>query len=144
MPNTPYDELLKNLARLIEQVTSLEQNMRHLQNKESEYHQIFGCAIISGGIPMDQEIPIKRHVEVNYEIVDAGDIAYLTVCLPSSLSERPEVEFQERSVLISAASSRAPVNLDFNILPDSCSYSFRNGIVDVTLVKTDLCPESEE
>jgi hypothetical protein len=135
MPNNPYDDLLKNLARLIEQVTGLEQNMRHLQNMQSDAPHIIGCAFISGGTCYDQEIPVRQPVEVNYEIVDAGEVAYLTVALPSSLSEKPEVEFAEKKVIISAAGSRAPVNLEFAVVPEACNYSIKNGIVDATLIK---------
>jgi len=135
MQNNPYDDLLKNLARLIEQVTGLEQNMRVLNDMQNDTPHIIGCAIIASGGSQDQEISCRRSLEVRYEIVDAGDIAYLTVALPSSLSDIPEIEFAEETVFITAAGSRAPVELGFRIHPGSCEYSIRNGVVDVTLIK---------
>lgn len=135
MSNSPYDDLLRNLARLIEQVAGLEQNMRSPQERQSDNTHIFGCAIITGGVPQDQEIPIRRPFEVGYEIIDAGDIAYLTVALPSSLSTSPELEFTREAVYISAGASRAPITLTFPIDADSCSYQLVNGLVDITLVK---------
>jgi hypothetical protein len=135
MSNNPYDDLLRNLARLIEQVAGLEQNMRSPQERQSDNTHIFGCAIITGGVPQDQEIPIRRPFEVGYEIIDAGDIAYLTVALPSSLSTSPELEFTRETVYISAGSSRAPISLTFPIKTDSCSYQLINGLMDITLVK---------
>lgn len=143
MSNNPYDDLLRNLARLIEQVAGLEQNMRSPQERQSDNTHIFGCAIITGGVPQDQEIPIRRPFEVGYEIIDAGDIAYLTVALPSSLSTSPELEFTRETVYISAGSSRAPISLTFPIKADSCSYQLINGLVDITLVK-DFSPAEGE
>jgi len=143
MQNNPYDDLLNNLARLIEQVTGLEQNMRALNDMQNDTPHIIGCAIIASGGTQDQEISCRRSLEVRYEIVDAGDIAYLTVALPSSLSDIPEIEFAEETVFITAAGSRAPVELGFRIDPGSCEYSIRNGVVDVTLIKEEASDTPE-
>ena len=143
-PNNPYDDLLKNLVRLIEQVTGLEQNMRNLRNMQPDAPHIIGCAIISDGIPQDQEIPLSRPFEVSYEIVDAGNIAYLTVALPSILSGDPDIEVTDDTVYITAAGSRAPVQLGFRVISDSCSYQVRNGMIDVTLIKEPSIPDSSE
>ncbi len=137
MQNNPYDDLLRNLARLIEQVAGLEQNMRSPQDRQQDNTHIIGCAIITGGIPLDQEIPIRKPFEVAYEIIDAGDVAYLTVALPSSLSTLPVIDFSEETVFITAGSSRAPIALAFRVIPDSCSFRLLNGIVDITLVKAE-------
>jgi hypothetical protein len=144
MPNNPYDDLLRNLARLIEQVSGLEQNMRNLQNIQSDTPHIIGCAIIAGGVVQDQEIPLHRPLEVNYEIIDAGEVAYLTIALPSYLTVHPGVEVTEKAVFISAAGSRAPVHLGFSVNAGSCSYEVRNGVVDVILVKEPSLAESSE
>lgn len=144
MPNNPYDDLLRNLARLIEQVTGLEQNMRTLRNMHPDTPSIIGCAIIAGALPQDQEIPLHRPLEVSYEIIDGGDVAYLTVALPSFLSGNPDVEVTEETVFISAAGSRAPVQLGFRVVTGACSYEIRNGVVDVTLVKESPIPEQSE
>jgi hypothetical protein len=144
MQNNPYDDLLKNLARLIEQVTGLEKNMHNLHDMQNDTPHIIGCAIIANGVPQDQEIPFHRSLEVNYEIVDAGDIAYLTVALPSTLSGVPIVEFEEETVFITAAGSRAPVELGFRLNPDSCSFSIQNGILDVTLIKEKTSTETSD
>ncbi len=134
MPNNPYDDLMKNLARLIEQVTGLDQNMRYPGDNESEAPRIIGCAIITSGTS-DQEIPLKKPFEVGYEIVDAGEVAYLTIALPSSLSKLPEIEFDSEKVFITAGGARAPIDLAFQIIPESCSFTITNGIVDITLTK---------
>ncbi|PKL59625.1 MAG: hypothetical protein CVV33_06860 [Methanomicrobiales archaeon HGW-Methanomicrobiales-4] len=144
MQNNPYDDLLKNLARLIEQVTGLEQNMHNLHDMQNNTPQIIGCAIITSGVPQDQEIPFRRSFEVNYEIVDAGDIAYLTIALPSILSDIPIVEFEEDTVFITAAGTRAPVELGFRLNPGACSFSIQNGILDATLIKEVVSADTSE
>jgi hypothetical protein len=144
MQNNPYDDLLKNLARLIEQVTGLEQNIKNLHDMQKDTPHIIGCAIITGGVLQDQEIPCRRAFEVGYEIIDAGTIAYLTVALPSSLPGVPEIEFGEETIYITAAGSRAPVGLGFRVNPDSCSYSIKNGVVDATLIKQKEFKDSGE
>ena len=144
MPNNPYDDLLRNLARLIEQVAGLEQNMRYSQDNQSESPRIIGCAIITGGTAQDQEIPLKQPFEVGYEIVDAGDVAYLTVALPSSLSTIPEIEFAKETVFITAGGSCAPITLSFRIIPESCSFSITNGVLDMTLTKETITPDITE
>ncbi|MFH0967174.1 MAG: hypothetical protein V1862_05785 [Methanobacteriota archaeon] len=144
MQNNPYDDLLKNLARLIEQVTGLEQNMRNLHEMQNETPHIIGCAIITSGAPQNQEIPFGRSFEVHYEIVDAGEIAYLTVALPSTLPGVPGVEFGEEAVYITAAGSRAPVQLGFRLNPGSCSFSIKNGVVDATLIKEEIHTDTSE
>jgi hypothetical protein len=144
MPNNPYDDLLRNLARLIEQVAGLEQNTRALRNMQPDAPHIIGCAIITGGSPQDQEIPFNRPFEVSYEIIDAGEIAYLTVGLPSFLSGDPEIEITEDVVYIAAAGSRAPVQLGFRVITGACFYEVRNGVVDITLVKESSFLENSE
>jgi len=143
MSNNPYDDLLKNLARLIEQVAGLDQDMHHPGDNDFETPHILGCAIITSGTA-DQEIPLKKPFEVGYEIVDAGDVAYLTIALPSSLSTLPEIEFDEDKVFITAGGARAPIELAFRILPESCSFTIMNGVVDITLVKTVITADITE
>ncbi|PWR72032.1 CS domain-containing protein [Methanospirillum lacunae] len=134
MPNNPYDDLMKNLARLIEQVTGLDQNMRYPGDNEFEAPHIIGCAIITSG-STDQEIPLRKPFEVGYEIVDADEVAFLTIALPSSLSALPEIEFDLDKVFITAGGARAPIDLSFQIIPESCTYTIMNGVVDITLTK---------
>lgn len=144
MQNNPYDDLLRNLARLIEQVAGLEQNMRSPHDRQPDNTHIIGCAIITGGVPQDQEIPLIKPFEVGYEIIDAGEVAYLTVALPSTLSTLPIIEFTEETVFITAGASRAPITLAFRVVPESCSYQLLNGIVDITLMKERMPSENRD
>lgn len=134
---------MKNLARLIEQVTGLDQNMRYPGDNEYEAPHIIGCAIITGG-SSDQEIPLKKPFEVGYEIIDAGEVAFLTIALPSSLSALPEIDFESEKVFITAGGARAPIDLSFQIIPESCLFTITNGVVDITMTKAVIPAEITE
>lgn len=139
MPNNPYDDLLKNLVKLLEQITSLEQNMRKMQDGVPAKPGIIGCAIITGGLsPQDHGISGSRHEQkpgLAYEMVDAGMTAYLTVQLPPHLSIEPCVEFAERRCNISTQGLSGSIDLQFPIIPETSSWSFCNGVLDVVLEK---------
>lgn len=139
MPNNPYDDLLKNLVKLLEQITSLEQNMRKMQDGAPAKPGIIGCAIITGALsPQDPGIFGNRHEQkpgLAYEMVDAGMTAYLTVQLPPHLSIEPCVEFAERRCNISTQGLSGSIDLQFPIIPETSSWSFCNGVLDVVLEK---------
>ena len=139
MPNNPYDDLLKNLVKLLEQITSLEQNMRKMQDGAPAKPGIIGCAIFTGGLsPQDHGISGSRHEQkpgLAYEMVDAGMTAYLTVQLPPHLSIEPCVEFAERRCNISTQGLSGSIDLQFPIIPETSSWSFCNGVLDVVLEK---------
>lgn len=156
MPNNPYDELLKNLVKLLEQISSLEQNMRRMQDGPPAKPGIIGCAIIAGGlVPQESEIFNHRHEQktgLTYEIVDAGMTAYLTVQLPPHLCVEPCVEFTERRCSISTQGLSGAIDLQFSIIPETSSWTFCNGVLDLTLEKKpeesaeidpDFFPETE-
>lgn len=137
MPNNPYDDLLKNLVKLLEQITSLEQNMKKVQDGPSMKPGIIGCAIITGSLPHQgsQNQDPDGKTGLSYEMVDAGKTAYLTVQLPAHLSEDPLVEFSERSCHISTQGLSGNIELQFPIVPQTSTWTFCNGILDVVLEK---------
>lgn len=118
MQNNPYDDLLKSLAKLLEQMSGLEQNMRFMQDQSQEAPRIIGCAIISSSIksPDNPHDPFNRHIELPYEMVDAGETAYMTIQLPTSIATDPHVEINAEEVVITAGGTVAPVNVGL-ILP---------------------------
>lgn len=143
MPNNPYDDLLKHLIKLLEQVTSLEHNIEKIQDGPGKRPGIFGCAIITGGIPCLTGVnngDARRSSGIGYEMVDAGETAYVTVPLPPGLTESPEVMLRERECHIHASGMSGTIELNFPIIPQDSSWSFRNGLLDITLVKT-MCEE---
>jgi hypothetical protein len=136
MQNNPYDDLLKSLAKLLEQMSGLEQNMRFLQGQPPETPRIIGCAIITGGgNGVGNTRTLSNQVELPYELVDAGDTAYMTIQLPSSITVEPGVTIQEEQVIITAAQTTAPVTLGFRINPAESTCSVRNGVIDLVLAK---------
>lgn len=137
MPNNPYDDLLKNLARLLEQITSLEQNMRKIQDGAEGKPGIIGCAIITGGLLPEDQVPQNTggRTGLSYEMVDAGERAFLTVPLPAGFGNAPEVCFQDQACHISMNGLVGTIDLQFSIVPSASSYTFSNGLLDVILVK---------
>ncbi|MDD1724834.1 MAG: hypothetical protein LUQ07_06875 [Methanospirillum sp.] len=137
MPNNPYDELLKNLMKLLEQITSLEKNMQKMQEGGEGRPGIIGCAIITGNLAhagdCNRNEPEKSGLA--YEMVDAGDVAYLTIELPGGLAEEPRIHLQERACQISTCGLSGSIDLTFSIIPESSSWSVSNGVLDMVLVK---------
>ena len=118
MPNNPYDDLLKNLARLLEQITSLEQNMRKIQDGAEGKPGIIGCAIITGGLLPEDQVPQNTggRTGLSYEMVDAGERAFLTVPLPAGFGNAPEVCFQDQACHISMNGLVGTIDLQFSIV----------------------------
>ncbi|NLL11207.1 MAG: hypothetical protein BWY45_03282 [Euryarchaeota archaeon ADurb.Bin294] len=145
MPNNPYDDLLKSLVKLLEQITSLEQNMRKMQDPPQAKPGIIGCAIFTGGaLHQNPEIFRCRREQkagLTYEMVDAGMTAYLTVQLPPHLCTEPCVEFYERRCSISTNGLSGSIDLQFSIIPESSSWTFCNGVLDLALKKQSEEPE---
>jgi hypothetical protein len=139
MPNNPYDDLLKSLVKLLEQITSLEQNMRKMQNGVPTKPGIIGCAIITGGLTPPDHGPQthgqQQKMGLTYEMVDAGTTAYLTVQLPPDLADEPFVEFDERKCNISTKGLTGSIDLQFPIIPETSTWTFCNGVLDVVLEK---------
>ena len=146
MPNNPYDDLLKNLMKLLEQITSLEQNMRKMQDGPHTNPGIIGCAIITGSLT-HQGHPLQERDHKSglaYEMVDADETAYLTVQLPANLSDDPCVEFSERKCYISTRGLSGSIDLQFPINPEISTWTFCNGVLDVVLEKLPPEPPSVE
>lgn len=137
MPNNPYDDLLKNLVKLLEQITSLEQNTQKMQDGTEMKPGIIGCAIITCVLSphSDQHQEQNQKGGLPYEIVDAGQTAYLTVQLPAYLSDAPCVEFSERKCHINTQGLSGNIELQFPIVPESSEWTFCNGVLDVILEK---------
>lgn len=144
MPNSPYDELLKNLMKLLEQITSLEKNMQRMQEGGEMKPGIIGCAIITGNMGRagnPGRDPTKSGLA--YEMVDAGEVAYLTVELPGDLAEEPQVRLQEQACEISTCGLSGSIDLSFAVVPELSRWSVSNGVLDVVLVKGDSPKESK-
>jgi len=136
MLNNPYDDLLKNLVRLLEQITSLEQNMQKMQDGAGMKPGIIGCAIITGGLsPHHYQQEQSQKTGLSYEMVDAGQTAYLTVQLPAHLSDTLCVEFSEQKCHISTQGLSGNIELQFPIVPETSDWTFCNGVLDVVLEK---------
>lgn len=141
MQNNPYDDLLKNLLKLLEQITSLERHMHKLKDDGDNTPGIIGCAIITGGSfggNLTGEGRRRNTDSLPYEMIDAGDTAYLTIQLPLGLSDEPDVTFQASECHIQAYGLSGTIGLKFSIIPEDSSWSYHNGVLDVTLIKASI------
>jgi HSP20 family molecular chaperone IbpA len=139
MPNNPYDDLLKNLLKLLEQVTSLEHHMHKLQDDEGKKPGIIGCAIITGttlGNGYQNEGGTNKPDVLPYEMIDAGDLAFLTIQLPTGVTEEPQVNFQVDQCNIRAGRLSGTIVLKFMVIPEVSTWSYHNGVLDIVLKKT--------
>jgi len=141
MPNNPYDDLLKNLLKLLEQITTLEHHMHKFQDDGEKKPSIIGCAIITGGSlggGLFDDGRSKRSDALPYEMIDNGMTAFLTIQLPSGVSDDPQVIFQTDECHINAGGLSGTISLKFPIIPETSTWSYHNGILDVTLSKLPL------
>lgn len=137
MPNNPYDDLLKNLVKLLEQITSLEQNIKKKQDGGETKPGIIGCAIITGGLTPQDEFTLGKSNKAGlaYEMVDAGETAFLTIQLPTGFGSGPDILFRERACYIGMNGLSGTIDLQFPIIPETSTFTFTNGVLDVVLVK---------
>jgi hypothetical protein len=119
--------------------------MRKMQDPPQAKPGIIGCAIFTGGaLHQNPEIFRCRREQkagLTYEMVDAGMTAYLTVQLPPHLCTEPCVEFYERRCSISTNGLSGSIDLQFSIIPESSSWTFCNGVLDLALKKQSEEPE---
>lgn len=143
MPINPYDDLLKNLVRLLEQITSLEQNMRKMQDGTEIKPGIIGCAIITGGLHPQDGMTLGKgnKTGLSYEMVDAEETAFLTIQLPTGFGNNPEVIFNEKACHVGMNGLSGTIDLQFQINPETSTFTYSNGVLDVVLVKKDSVPE---
>ncbi len=96
MPDTenPYDDFLKNLAKLVEDIIK---NM-----PDSENTRFIGCTIIAGGangIPMVPGAGNGKR-EIRYEMIETGDRIFITAEIPPGTKNAPYADITPDSVRI--------------------------------------------
>jgi len=130
-PNSPYDDVFHNLAKIIE---DLVKNM-----PDSQHARIVGYTIITRHPSGDPEV--FRAVEngddddIPYEIVESEDMIYITAILPADLKNAPLVDIQPTSVNISIDNREMTINLNHPIDRIHSHYRIHHGMMDFTLKK---------
>ena len=124
MANNPYDEMFKNIARLMEKILS-----------EMPLHdpRIIGFTIISGP---PEEIPYydassEEDEETEFEVIEGDDCIYITTTVDAQAKGAPYVTFQENSVtLCTGGDQETVIDLECEIDIPHSFYNVQHGVID--------------
>jgi hypothetical protein len=131
-PNSPYDDVFNNLAKIVEDIVK---NM-----PDSHNARIIGYTIITrnpsngdpgifrAGEPGDDE-------EIPYEVVESDERIFITVTMPVGSKNAPLVDIQTKSVRVDVDNRNIAIMLDHPIDRIHSYYRVHRGIMDITLKK---------
>lgn len=130
MPNSPYDDFLKNLARMVEDIV---RNM-----PEGEGARFVGYTIIAGN---NGEAPQIIHIgktpreEIEYEVIEDENYLFITGSLPPASQFAAYADISTDAVTIVVGEKRASIHLDTKIDVIHSFYQVRHGVIDIILKK---------
>jgi HSP20 family molecular chaperone IbpA len=135
-PNSPYDDVFNNLAKIVEDIVK---NM-----PDNQHARIVGYTIITrhpsngdpgvfrAGEPGDDE-------EIPYEVVESDDMIYITATMPAHQKNAPLVDIQPDNVLIGIDNREVTIMLSQPVDKIHSYYRVHRGVMDVTLKKLKHC-----
>ena len=131
-PNSPYDDVFNNLAKIVEDI---------VKNMPDNHHaRIVGYTIITrhpsngdpevfrGGEPGDDD-------EIPYEVVESDDMIYITATMPANPKNAPSIDIQTNNVHVSIDNRDITIMLDKPIDRIHSYYRIHRGLMDITLKK---------
>jgi hypothetical protein len=131
-PNSPYDDVFNNLAKIVEDI---------VKNMPDNHHaRIVGYTIItrhpsSGepdvfphGDPVDDE-------EIPYEVVESEDMIYITATMPANPKNAPSIDIQTDKVHLCIDNRDITIMLDKPVDRIHSYYRIHRGLMDITLKK---------
>jgi hypothetical protein len=130
MPVNPYDDFLKNLARMVEDM------IREMPDTDGV--RFVGCTIIAGN-PGD--IPQVIHMgknpveEIEYELVEDENYIFVTGKLPPQSPGAAYADIAPEQVTIIVGEQKAVIPLGTKIDVIHSFYQVRHGVIDVILKK---------
>lgn len=130
MANNPYDEMFKNIARLMEKILN-----------EMPLHdpKIIGFTIISGppeGAPYFDSSEEDEDEESEFEVIEGDDCIYITAAVDSQAKGAAYVTFQEESVtLCTGGDEETVIDLDCVIDVPHSFYNVQHGVIDAVCRK---------
>ncbi|MDD1705804.1 MAG: hypothetical protein LUQ12_02055 [Methanoregulaceae archaeon] len=130
MPNDPYDDFLKNIARMVEDII---RNM-----PQGEGARFIGYTIIAGNhgeTPQIIHIGKNPHEEIEYEVIEDENYLFITASLPPGSRFAAYADISADSVTIVVGEQRAPIRLDSKIDVIHSFYQVRHGVIDIILKK---------
>ncbi len=132
-PNSPYDDVFNNLAKIVEDIV---RNMPDNHNA-----RIIGYTIITRN-PSNGDPEIFRpgepddEDEIPYEVIESNDMIYITVAIPAGSKNAPLVDIQEKSVRVDVDNRNISILLDHPVDRIHSYYRVHRGMMDITLKKT--------
>lgn len=129
MQNNPYDDIFKNLAKIMEDIFK--------STTTGNSKRFIGYTIITGpgDIPRVIRTNGDSHSEIPYEVVEGPDKIYITVELPPDMETAPYVDIMAERVLIHVDKFETVVDLKVPIDFKHSSYNIRRGILDIMCKK---------
>ena len=131
-PNSPYDDVFNNLAKIVEDI---------VKNMPDNHHaRIVGYTIITrhpsngdpelfrAGDPGDDD-------EIPYEVVESDDMIYITATMPANPKNAPSIDIQTNNVHVSIDNRDITIVLDKPIDRIHSYYRIHRGLMDITLKK---------
>ena len=131
MQNNPYDDFLKNLAKLVEDIIK---NM-----PEHDSARFVGCTIITGNISDTPEIfhiHRKGDEDLEYELIETEDRIFITADLPRGHNTVAYAEINPEMVYIVVDDERTAIELPDPVDLVHSFYQVRHGVMDIILKKT--------
>ncbi|MBN1166686.1 MAG: Hsp20/alpha crystallin family protein [Methanospirillaceae archaeon] len=153
MQNNPFDDLLKNLAQILEQISQYEKQSQK-ESEGEDISRIIGCAFITRmGKPDALHMPDAEAAtddpddhshEIYAEITPGDDYLYITAILPAAHPTNPCVMLTPDRVIISAGFVARTLPLPWTADLKASSYEIKNGIIDITVTRAGICCENPE
>jgi HSP20 family molecular chaperone IbpA len=131
-PNSPYDDIFSNLAKIVEEIV---RNM-----PEHQHARVVGYTIITrhpgdGEPELFNAGPPDDEREIPYEIVESEDSVFITATLPSDPKNLPIADIQPNAVRISVDDHDTTIILDSPVDKIHSYYRVHRGVMDITLKK---------
>jgi hypothetical protein len=136
MPNNPYDDFLKNLAKMVEEV------IRSMPDSDSA--KFIGCTIISGtpGELPARFIPDRSGNEVlRFEMIESDDRIFITAELPPSSRGAVYADIKPTRVEIVVGEQHTGIDLDTEVDLIHSFYQVQHRVMDIILKKGKTRPE---
>ncbi len=130
MQNNPYDDFLKNLAKLVEEI------IKNMPEKDSA--RFVGCTIITGNISENPDIfhiNNKGDEDLDYELIETEDRIFITADLPRGYSAVAYAEINPETVYIIVDDERTAIELPDRVDLIHSFYQVRHGVMDIILKK---------
>jgi HSP20 family molecular chaperone IbpA len=126
--NDPYDELFRQIARMMEDLLK--------QMSAGDMPSVIGYTLITGPGDHPRMIRITGGEErLPYELVEGQDRIFITAELPADLTTAPYVEIDPHQLVIHVEHRTTVIELPAVIDRKHTTYQIRHGILDIVCWK---------